>query len=308
MMQKNGQDNMSDDKSIRVKVIEVTRWAPTLLSFKVTRPDGFKFTAGQFVRLGIHGKDLQYFAQNHDAKLITSETQGDEAQGHEAQGHEAQGHEAQDKPTDLDGYVFRPYSVASSPYDEFIEFFSVVIPEGEFTSKVNHIQVGDSLLLNTTPFGYLTLARYQLPLPNDLWLLATGTGLAPFLSILKTIDVWQQYQRIILVYSARTSQELAYQAQISSIKSIYGDNGAAFVFLPIVTREADYAGEKARIPNLILSGKLTELVGQKLDKERSHVMLCGNPQMVEDTKEALKSIGLTMNRRGEGNIAVENYW
>ncbi len=303
MMQKNGQDNMSDDKSIRVKVIEVTRWAPTLLSFKVTRPDGFKFTAGQFVRLGIHGKDLQYFAQNHDAKLITSETQGDEEQGHEAQGHEAQ-----DKPIDLDGYVFRPYSVASSPYDEFIEFFSVVIPEGEFTSKVNHIQVGDSLLLNTTPFGYLTLARYQLPLPNDLWLLATGTGLAPFLSILKTIDVWQQYQRIILVYSARTSQELAYQAQISSIKSIYGDNGAAFVFLPIVTREADYAGEKARIPNLILSGKLTQLVGQKLDKERSHVMVCGNPQMVEDTKEALKSIGLTMNRRGEGNIAVENYW
>lgn len=288
MMQKNGQDNMSDDKSIRVKVIEVTRWAPTLLSFKVTRPDGFKFTAGQFVRLGIHGKDLQYFANNHETKLITSETQG--------------------QLVDLDGYVFRAYSVASSPYDEFIEFFSVVIPEGEFTSKVNHIQVGDSLLLNTTPFGYLTLARYQLPLPNDLWLLATGTGLAPFLSILKTIDVWQQYQRIILVYSARTAQELAYQAEIGSIKSIYGDNGAAFVFLPIVTREADYAGEKSRVPNLIVSGKLTELVGQKLDKERSHVMLCGNPQMVEDTKEALKSIGLTMNRRGEGNIAVENYW
>ena len=288
MMQKNGQDNMSDDKSIRVKVIEVTRWAPTLLSFKVTRPDGFKFTAGQFVRLGIHGKDLQYFAQNHETKLITSETQ--------------------DKPIDLDGYVFRAYSVASSPYDEFIEFFSVVIPHGEFTSKVNHIQVGDSLLLNTMPFGYLTLARYQLPLPNDLWLLATGTGLAPFLSILKTIEVWQQYQRIILVYSARTSQELAYQAEIGSIKSIYGDNGAAFVFLPIVTREADYTGEKARVPNLILSGKLTQLVGQKLDKERSHVMLCGNPQMVEDTKEALKSLGLTMNRRGEGNIAVENYW
>ncbi len=298
MMQKNGQDNMSDDKSIRVKVIEVTRWAPTLLSFKVTRPDGFKFTAGQFVRLGIHGEDLQYFAQNHETKLITSATQDEEEQGYEAQG----------QPIDLDGYVFRAYSVASSPYDEFIEFFSVVIPEGEFTSKVNHIQVGDSLLLNTTPFGYLTLARYQLPLPNDLWLLATGTGLAPFLSILKTIDVWQQYQRIILVYSARTSQELAYQAEIGSIKSIYGDNGAAFVFLPIVTREADYTGEKARVPNLILSGKLTQLVGQKLDKERSHVMLCGNPQMVEDTKEALKSIGLTMNRRGEGNIAVENYW
>lgn len=104
---------MSDDKSIRIKVIEVTRWAPTLLSFKVTRPDGFKFTAGQFVRLGIHGKDLQYFAQNHDAKLITSKKQD----------HEAQGYETQGQPVDLDGYVFRAYSVASSPYDEFIEFF-----------------------------------------------------------------------------------------------------------------------------------------------------------------------------------------
>lgn len=126
MMQKNGQDNMSDDKSIRVKVIEVTRWAPTLLSFKVTRPDGFKFTAGQFVRLGIHGKDLQYFANNHETKLITSETQG----------HEEQGYEAQGQLVDLEGYVFRAYSVASSLYDEFIEFFSVVIPEGNLPVRL----------------------------------------------------------------------------------------------------------------------------------------------------------------------------
>lgn len=279
---------MSDDQSIQVRVIEVKRWAPTLLSFKVTRPDGFKFTAGQFVRLGIHTKDLQYFAQSQASKPHISH--------------------AQIQSQDIDGYVFRAYSVASSTYDEFIEFFSVVIPEGEFTSKVNHIQVGDYLRLNTTPFGYLTLTRYQLPLPNDLWLLATGTGLAPFLSILKTLEVWQQYRHIILVYSARTSQELAYQDEIASIKSMYGEDGATFVFLPIVTREAQYAGEKERIPNLILSGKLEKLVGQKLAKESSHVMLCGNPQMVEDTKEALKAIGLTMNRRGEGNIAVENYW
>ncbi|MCP5815836.1 hypothetical protein NL365_28025, partial [Klebsiella pneumoniae] len=74
---------------------------------------------------------MQYFANNHETELTTSETQG----------HEEQEYEAQDKPIDLDGYVFRAYSVASSPYDEFIEFFSVVIPEGEFTSKVNHIQV-----------------------------------------------------------------------------------------------------------------------------------------------------------------------
>lgn len=279
---------MSDENSIRVTVIEVKRWAPTLLSFKVTRPDGFKFTAGQFVRLGIHAADLQYYAHRH----TTEET----------------AIQAITEDSGIEGYVFRAYSVASSPYDEFIEFFSVVIPDGEFTSKVNHIQINDSLLLNPSPFGYLTLTRYQLPLPNDLWLLATGTGLAPFLSILKTIDVWQQYQRIILVYSARTLQELAYQQEIESIKAVYGDDGATFVFLPIVTRDVSFTGEQQRIPHLIVSGKLEQLVGQPFAKESSHVLLCGNPQMVEDTKEALKSIGLTMNRRGEGNIAVENYW
>lgn len=279
---------MSDKNSIRVTVIEVKRWAPTLLSFKVTRPDGFKFTAGQFVRLGIHAADLQYYAHHHIAEQTATQSTT-ESSG-------------------IEGYVFRAYSVASSPYDEFIEFFSVVIPDGEFTSKVNHIQINDSLLLNPNPFGYLTLTRYQLPLPNDLWLLATGTGLAPFLSILKTIDVWQQYQRIILVYSARTLQELAYQQEIESIKSVYGDDGATFVLLPIVTRDVSFTGEKQRIPQLIVSGKLEQLVGQPFAKESSHVLLCGNPQMVEDTKEALKSLGLTMNRRGEGNIAVENYW
>ena len=144
---------MSDDKSIRVTVTAVKQWAPTLFSFRVTRPDGFKFTAGQFVRLGMATQDLAYFentaAQANDEK------------------------------------IFRAYSVVSSPYDEFIEFFSVVIPDGAFTAKLQYLQVGDNLWLNTTPFGFLTLARYQLPLPKDLWLLATGTGLAPFLSILK---------------------------------------------------------------------------------------------------------------------------
>ena len=267
---------MSDDKSIRVTVTAVKQWAPTLFSFRVTRPDGFKFTAGQFVRLGMATQDLAYFentaAQANDEK------------------------------------IFRAYSVVSSPYDEFIEFFSVVIPDGAFTAKLQYLQVGDNLWLNTTPFGFLTLARYQLPLPKDLWLLATGTGLAPFLSILKTLEVWEQYQRIHLIYSARTTQELAYTDEIAEIKALYGEDGADFVFVPIVTRDATYTGLTKRLPELILSGELEQQVGCQLDITTSHVMLCGNPQMVEDTKEALKQRGLTMNRRGEGNIAVENYW
>nr|WP_315041029.1 ferredoxin--NADP reductase [uncultured Moraxella sp.] len=263
---------MSDSNAVPVAVTEIQQWADTLFSFKIERPNGFKFTAGQFVRLGLKPTDITALQSDDD------ET------------------------------IFRAYSVVSSPYDEFVEFFSVVIPDGAFTSKLKFLQVGDKLHLNTTPFGYLTLTRYQKPLPKDLWLLATGTGLAPFLSILKTLEVWQNYQQIYLVYSTRTKQELAYVDEINQLKSIYGEDGADFSFVPIVTRDKDFDGLTDRLPKLIANGELEHFVKAKFDVNTSQIMLCGNPQMVEDTKEALKQRGLTMNRRGEGNIAVENYW
>lgn len=268
---------MSDDSSIAVKVLSVKSWTPTLFSFRVTRPEGFKFTAGQFVRLGVNPSLLAYFKDGKEQNVE-------------------------------DSIIFRAYSVVSSPYDEFIEFFSIVIPDGAFTSQLQFLAQADTLYLNPTPFGFLTLTRYQLPLPNDLWLLATGTGLAPFLSILKTLEVWEQYEHIILVYSARTTDELAYVDEIKTLKSTYGEAGASFTFMPIVTRDDNYQGLKQRLPGLIASGALEEQTGYQLSADTSHVMLCGNPQMIEDTKEALKNKGLTMNRRGEGNIAVENYW
>lgn len=264
---------MSDEKAIHITVTDIVQWADTLFSFKTTRPDGFKFTAGQFVRLGLNPNGLQHLASQN----LADET------------------------------IFRAYSVVSSPYDEFLEFFSVVIPDGGFTSKLKYLQIGDTLKLNPTPFGYLTLTRYQLPLPKDLWLLATGTGVAPFLSILKTLEVWEQYQHIILVYSARTLKELAYLDEIAQLKQIFGEMGATFTFVPIVTREK-FDGLGERLPKLIENGELEKFVGKNFDINHSHVMLCGNPQMVEDTKDALKNKGLTMNRRGEGNVAVENYW
>lgn len=272
---------MSDEKSLPVKVLSVNAWTDTLFSFRVTRPAGFKFTAGQFVRLGVKRENLAYFS---DTDLTSSAT-----------------------TLANDETIFRAYSVVSSPYDEFVEFFSVVIPDGAFTSLLQYLQVGDTLYLNPTPFGFLTLTRYQLPLPNDLWLLATGTGLAPFLSILKTLEVWEQYQHIILVYSARTVAELAYVEEIGTLKATYGEAGANFSFIPVVTREK--ATELTqRLPQLIATGELERVAQTTLNPTTSHVMLCGNPQMVEDTKDALKAKGLTMNRRGEGNIAVENYW
>lgn len=199
----------------------------------------------------------------------------------------------------------------SSPYDEVLEFFSIVIEEGAFTSQLQHLEVGDELLLNTTPFGFLTLARYQEPLPKDLWLLATGTGLAPFLSMLQDLQTWSDYEHIVLAYSARTEDELAYVAKIKQLEADFAplvDNPAQLTFVPIITRESHANTLNERLPALLLNGELEKSAGLALDAKTAHVMLCGNPQMVEDTKETLKSLGLTMNRRGVGNIAVENYW
>ena len=284
---------MSDNIQ-RVTVLSKTTWTPDLFSFTVSRPDSFKFTAGQFVRLGVNPSQLQYYKQQSEASSEVIADLGDET-----------------FDTALNEDIFRAYSIVSSPFDEILEFFSIVIPDGAFTSQLQHLQVGDELLLNTMPFGFLTLARYQKPLPKDLWLLATGTGLAPFLSMLQDLKTWEDYEHIVLAYSARSAAELAYVEKIKSLQEDFGslvDNPAKLIFIPIVTREPIEDTLTERLPKLLLEGTLQERAGIALDINSTHIMLCGNPEMVEDTKETLKSLGLIMNRRGEGNIAVENYW
>ena len=266
-----------------VTVLSKTTWTPNLFSFTVTRPTSFKFTAGQFVRLGVNPSQLKYHLSQTEQVLAQVPNED----------------------------IFRAYSIVSSPFDEVLEFFSIVIPDGAFTSQLQHLQVGDELLLNTTPFGFLTLARYQQPLPKDLWLLATGTGLAPFLSMLQDLQTWQDYEHIVLAYSARSADELAYVDKINQLQDDFGslvDNPARLIFVPIVTRESVDGALGERLPKLLLEGSLQQQAGIALEIDSAHVMVCGNPEMVDDTKEALKTLGLVMNRRGEGNIAVENYW
>ena len=283
---------MSDNIQ-KVTVLSKTTWTPNLFSFTVSRPDSFKFTAGQFVRLGVNPSQLNYYKQ------LSAVANADDEELDETV----------DEAPNED--IFRAYSIVSSPFDEILEFFSIVIPDGAFTSQLQHLEVGDELLLNTMPFGFLTLARYQKPLPKDLWLLATGTGLAPFLSMLQDLKTWEDYEHIVLAYSARSTEELAYMDKIESLQEDFGtlvDNPAKLIFIPIVTREPVEGALAERLPKLLLDGMLQERAGIDLDVDSTHVMLCGNPEMVEDTKETLKSLGLVMNRRGEGNIAVENYW
>ncbi|MDH4561442.1 ferredoxin--NADP reductase [Pseudomonas sp. BN411] len=205
--------------------------------------------------------------------------------------------------------VWRAYSMVSAPHDEHLEFFSIVVPGGEFTSELSRLAVGDTLMVDKTSFGFLTLDRFVDG--RDLWLLATGTGLAPFLSILQDLEVWQRFERIILVYSVRQAAELAYQPLIDDLKNRDYLEGAAdkLLYIPVVTREEVPGALHGRITTLIENGDLERAAGLELIPEHSRVMLCGNPQMIDDTRAVLKKrdMNLSLTRR-PGQVAVENYW
>jgi ferredoxin--NADP+ reductase len=205
--------------------------------------------------------------------------------------------------------VWRAYSMVSAPHDEHLEFFSIVVPGGEFTSELARLEVGDTLLVDKQAFGFLTLDRFSDG--RDLWLLATGTGLAPFLSILQDLEVWQRFERIILVYSVRQAAELAYQPLIEDLKNRDYLEGVAekLLYIPVVTREEVPGALHGRITTLIGNGELERAAGLELTPEHSRVMLCGNPQMIDDTRAVLKKrdMNLSLTRR-PGQVAVENYW
>ena len=205
--------------------------------------------------------------------------------------------------------VWRAYSMVSSPYDEFLEFFSIVVPGGEFTSELSRLQVGDTLMVDRQAFGYLTLDRFVDG--RDLWLLATGTGIAPFVSILQDFEVWEKFERIVLVYSAREARELAYQELICELgeRDYLAEHAHKLIYIPIVTREQIPGALNGRITTLIENGELERAAGVELSPEHSRVMLCGNPQMIDDTRKLLKDrdMQLSLTRR-PGQVAVENYW
>ncbi|WNW11986.1 ferredoxin--NADP reductase [Pseudomonas sp. DTU_2021_1001937_2_SI_NGA_ILE_001] len=205
--------------------------------------------------------------------------------------------------------VWRAYSMVSSPYDEFLEFFSIVVPGGEFTSELSRLREGDELLVEKQSFGYLTLDRFVDG--RDLWLLSTGTGVAPFLSILQDFEAWEKFERIILVYSVREARELAYQPLIAELtqREYLAEYAHKFHYIPVVTREAHAGALGERITALIANGGLEAAAGVALSPEHSRVMLCGNPEMVDETRALLKQRGLQLSlSRRPGQVAVETYW
>ncbi|NER61257.1 ferredoxin--NADP reductase [Pseudomonas sp. MAFF212428] len=205
--------------------------------------------------------------------------------------------------------VWRAYSMVSSPFDEYLDFFSIVVPGGEFTSELSRLREGDTLLIDRQAFGYMTLDRFVDG--RDLWLLATGTGIAPFLSILQDFDAWERFDSIKLVYSVREARELAYQDVIAGLeqRDYLAEYAGKLQFIPVVTREQHPGALTGRITALIENGELERAAGLALSPEHSRVMICGNPQMIDDTRQVLKArdLQLSLSRR-PGQVAVENYW
>lgn len=212
--------------------------------------------------------------------------------------------------TKADGsVVWRAYSMVSSPYDEYLDFFSIVVPGGEFTSELSRLSEGDNLLIDRQAFGFLTLDRFVDG--RDLWLLATGTGIAPFLSILQDFEAWERFDSIKLVYSVREAKELAYLDLIAGLeqREYLAHYVGKLQFIPVVTREPHPGALTERITTLIENGELEQAAGLALTPEHSRVMLCGNPQMIDDTRQVLKQRGLNLSlSRRPGQVAVENYW
>lgn len=208
--------------------------------------------------------------------------------------------------------IWRAYSIVSAPHEAFLEFFLVIVPTGEFSSRVAKLKLGDTMLVEKQSQGFLTADRFKDG--RDLWLMATGTGLAPYISMVRDHVLWQQFANIVIVLSVRERSDLGYTEELKFL----ADNsprpgGATLKFVTTLTRDkpgdALNGALSGRINALIESGELEKAAALPLTDEHSRFMLCGNPDMVEGMRALLKSRGFRMNRKLEpGHIIVENYW
>ena len=243
-------------------------WNPALLSFRVARDPAYRFTPGQFARIGLAG---------------LSGTSGGED-------------------------LWRAYSIVSAPHEHFLEFFMVVLPDGRFSRRVAALAPGETMRVEGHAQGFLTLDRFRHG--SDLWLIATGTGLAPYISMLRDSHVWQAFENIVVVLSVREHSDFAYLDELKSMAALTPEAGKArFRLVTTLTRDQAGEGLHGRVTTLAESGALERAAGIPFDDERSRFMLCGNPDMVEAMRALLKSRGFRMNRRlTPGHIIVENYW
>lgn len=195
--------------------------------------------------------------------------------------------------------LMRAYSIASANYDEELEFFSIKVQDGPLTSRLQNISIGDELLISSKPTGTL-VADHLLP-GRNLYLLGTGTGLAPFMSIIRDPDVYERFEKVILVHGVRRVIDLAYRDLITNVlpeNEFFGEEiKNQLIYYPTVTREP--FENQGRITDLMKSGKLFSDIGlPQPSLEDDRFMLCGSPAMLKDICTVLDSWGLQESRHG----------
>ncbi|MEO6277702.1 ferredoxin--NADP reductase [Roseateles sp.] len=196
--------------------------------------------------------------------------------------------------------LMRAYSVVSPHLEDTLEFLSIKVPDGPLTSRLQHIQAGDTLQIGRKASG--TLLTQNLRPGRHLYLLSTGTGLAPFMAMVRDPEVYELYDKVILVHGCRQVSELAYDEVINRempANEYFGEQvKQKFIYYPTVTREA--FRNQGRIPTLMASGKLFSDIGlPPMSKADDRFMLCGSPEMLRDTRALFVELGMT-----EGNMST----
>ena len=192
--------------------------------------------------------------------------------------------------------LLRAYSIASANYDEHLEFFSIKVPNGPLTSRLQHLKVGDDLLVGKKPTGSLLVD--DLKPGKNLYYLSTGTGLAPFLSLIRDPSVYERFEKIVLFHGVRTVSELAYMDFITNElpnNEFFGEEvRQKLIYYPTVTREP--FRNQGRLTELVASGKLFSDIGlPPFNPETDRAMLCGSPEMLQSTCEILDAAGLQIS-------------
>ena len=192
--------------------------------------------------------------------------------------------------------LLRAYSIASANYEEHLEFFSIKVANGPLTSRLQHLKEGDEIFVSKKPTG--TLLLHDLLPGKHLYLLSTGTGLAPFMSLVKDPEMYERFEEIVLVHGVRQVNELAYEEYLSETlpnDEILGEYVRdKLIYYPTVTREA--FRNTGRLTQLIESGKLFDDIGlPRLNPQTDRAMLCGSPAMLTDTAALLDAHGLTIS-------------
>jgi len=210
---------------------------------------------------------------------------------------------------EIDGKnIMRAYSIASANHEEHLEFFSIKVPDGVLTSRLRHLNVGDEVLIGSKPTG--TLVIDDLRDGRNLYLIGTGTGLAPFLSIIKDPETYVRFDKVVLFHGVRFVNEVAYHKLLSVELAEHEYLGEMvsekLIYYPCVTRE-EYQNQ-GRITDLMTSGKLYRAIGlPEIDPKLDRVMLCGSPSMLKETCAILDDLGFEESRRKgvQGDYVVE---